>query len=330
MGQSPMFQKQELLESLARLQTDPHSRVRAWGDNFRFETRVSAERVALFEQTFADAPAARFSPRAINRPLDNLLLNAQIEYHTRHINGALREPHTFRAVNAAASFGSIEGNQWLIRVEWINEPLTETGTDFVLLKSAFDAGEERTLEQRDFINTFLEQWNALAKLKPRFAALETDIRDDLAATDWFDRIRTRLGLAHMTPRNGQSVFAALMAYRAEEVREHCANRAEIAYVFTSPTVLDQGPWEYFFPSPKEMTGGRTMPLEPQMDYSNLVTEILHPKMNYKLDHIKRLTRVDAGPPVNSLKNLRNSHLECLQLASNVEQFGMLMGDDVND
>jgi hypothetical protein len=325
------FQSAELTAPLDELNASPDARERAWGHNFLFETRLSAERLASFEQLSIDVQAAIAADPAAPDAIGRVLLGMQNEYYNININVALRIPHTFLAMNSPAAYDkNIESNQWLIRVEWIDNPLAATGTDFDKLKTAFDAGDRRDVDERAYIDSFLDEWNALAKRKPQFAALETETREDIEEADWFDRLRTRLGLAHMAPRNGKSVCVALMSYRVADVQKACAGFKDIVSAFTSPTVLDQGPWEYFFPSPKTMIGGRTMPLEPQLNYLRLVSEILHPKFNYEIQHIQKLLRVDTGPPVNSIKKLRNSHLECLHYSLGDEQFGFFMKDDVND
>ena len=122
------FQSAELTAPLDEVNASPDARERAWGHNFLFETRLSAERLASFEQLSIDVQAAIAADPSAPNAIGGVLLGMQNEYYNNNINVALRTPHTFLAMNAPAAYDkNIESNQWLIRVEWIDNPLVGPG-----------------------------------------------------------------------------------------------------------------------------------------------------------------------------------------------------------
>jgi hypothetical protein len=96
---------------------------------------------------------------------------------------------------------------------------------------------------------------------------------------------------------------ALMEYSVAEVRT-AATAFAVASAFTAPTVLDSGPWPYFFPAPPELCCGRTMALYEVQDDKELLAEILHFRMAYKREHLVRLDEIQTPPNAFDLRGLR--------------------------
>jgi hypothetical protein len=111
-----------------------------------------------------------------------------------------------------------------------------------------------------------------------------------------------------------------MEYSVAEVRAAAAFSG-VAAAFTAPTVLDSGPWAYFFPAPRELPCGRTMALYEIQDDNQLLAEILHFRINYKREHLVLLNEINISPSTYDLRDLRNHHLVALHIASGSDQYG---------
>jgi hypothetical protein len=155
--------------------------------------------------------------------------------------------------------------------------------------------------------------------RPSFAAWKDQVLDEIAAPDWPDQLRDRLGLAHYDPADGP-IPVALMQYTVRDVTIE-AGRLGLPHAFTAPTVLDTGPWPWFFPAPRELDYGRAMPLVPYGDDNALLAEMLHIRLTYRRDHIVKLGEIRRRTGAPDLKELRNHHLVALQLAADRYDFG---------
>jgi hypothetical protein len=111
-----------------------------------------------------------------------------------------------------------------------------------------------------------------------------------------------------------------MEYSVAEVKVAAASVAPKT-IFTAPTVLDSGPWPYFFPAPPELSCGRTMALYEVDDDNDLLAEILHFRMTYRQEHIARVDQIRTPPAAFDLRTLRNHHLLALHIAVGREDFG---------
>jgi len=95
----------------------------------------------------------------------------------------------------------------------------------------------------------------------------------------------------------------------------------VSAAFTAPTVLDSGPWPYFFPAPPELRCGRTMALYEVQDDKELLAEILHFRIAYKREYLVRLDEIRTPPNAYELRGLRNHHLLALHVASGRDDYG---------
>jgi hypothetical protein len=163
-------------------------------------------------------------------------------------------PHTFLATMSPADLGIIDEMQTIVRMESLARPLARHGLTFERLRDAHVNNETAV------IDGFLATWNAssVRDWRPAFAAFKDEVTDDLSRTDWATRLRDRLGPAHFDG-SGVSIPIALMEYSVAEVRK-TATDFGLACAFTAPTVLDSGPWPFFFPAPPELNCGRTLAL----------------------------------------------------------------------
>lgn len=278
-------------------------RERATADNMWFEERVSPPRLAAFEEQVNSPDAPDHLP------------DRQSWYWKRFVRYGEPTPDTFAADLEPARLGPgpLEPFQPIVRLEDLRTPLHDQGLALVDLESA------RRENQTAVLDRFLASWNDVRDARPAFAAWKDQVLDEVAAPDWPDRLRDRLGLAHYDPTAGP-IPVVLMQYTVQDVLDEAASLG-LPHAFTAPTVLDSAPWPYFFPAPKELPYGRAMPLAPTGDDNQLLAEMLHIRLTYTRDHILDFGEIRRRPGAFDLRNLRNHHLMALQLASDRYDFG---------
>ncbi len=307
----------------------PKSRLRAYGHNLHYETKVSAARQRKFEEELRHVTDRDLSDE--ERTARQSILAGQRRYNEFHVKTRLRDPDTFHSDNAPAAYHGMEDNVLLVRLEMIREALDASHVSFADLQRAMSPlPQHRNPDQLATIRTFVDGWNGWADLRPQFAARYEEVKADTEASDWAERLRTKLGLAHFSPRGSAPLRVALMIYRASDVVRTCARRAGIVHIFTRPTAIDQPPWQHFFPVPTNMEGGRCMPLVSSPARGKLFCEILHPKFDYRPDHLIKVGELTTPAPEEGLKALRNWHLARLRQVSGESDFGGMMEADVDD
>lgn len=276
---------------------------RAAGDNFWFEERVSPTRQQVFER---EASGALDSEGLRKRHAD---------YWGDFVRVDDEIPHTFLADLEPVDLGTIDETQKIVRIEGLTRPLDKRGLNFDDLREAIEKDETAV------VDGFLKTWNnsSVRDWRPLFAAFKDEVLEELAEEDWPCRMRDRLGLAHYDCADGP-IPVALMEYSVGEIME-AANAAGVSCAFTVPTVLDSGPWPYFFPAPPELSCGRAMSLFEVADDEALLAEMLHFRLTYRRDHIARLGEIRTPPPGIGLAALRNHHLTALQMASGRYDYG---------
>ncbi len=273
---------------------------RAMADNMWFEERVSAARLAHFEAIVrAPSPLAPLSER-------------QEAYWKEYVKSD--QPDTFQTALAPARLvpGLLDTTQRIVRLETIRPTvLAGVGMTFDDLRNAHATGNAPVLD------VFLNQWNRDRDGRPAFAAWKDEIRGHLLFADWADQMRDRFGLAHYNP-SPDPIPVILMEYTVADVLL-AADRLGFDHAIVSPTVLDGGPWPWFFPSPPGLAYGRTMPLPPSAH--GLMTEILHVKMTYHRDHIAKFGAISRAVAPIEMRVLRNQHLAALRSAAMRPDFG---------
>jgi hypothetical protein len=297
------FADAKLQNAIASWRNPKDVKERSAADNIWFEQRVSPARQRAFEN------------EAIGAADPTSLRKAHADYWSEFVRVDEGDiPHTFEAALAPAELGAIDEMQKIIRIEGIARPLAKHGLTFERLRAAM-INNETTV-----IDGFLATWNTsgIRDGRPSFATFKDEVRDDLAKADWPSRLRDRLGLAHYDCANG-SIPIALMEYSVAEV-SNAANLAGLS-AFTAPTVLDSGPWPFFFPAPSELSCGRTMPLYEVQDDKDLLAEILHFRIAYKHEHLVRIDEIRTPPSAYELRGLRNHHLLALNVASGRDDYG---------
>ncbi len=217
------------------------------------------------------------------------------------------DPHTFLKNLRPASVGLIDDAQLLVRVEQLTWPLGLNDLTFEALSIA------RTESDQPLLESFVDVWNDNRDRRPAFATFKHEIAEDLEAGNWAERLRDRLGLAHIGAEP-----IALMEY---PVRQVLAERRDGTDPITVPSVLDSRPWEHFFPAPRDLVYGRAMALSPCEGDEMLVAEVLHSRVTYKPEHITRVAALTTLAPVHDVTKRRELHTLAVQIASGREDFG---------
>jgi hypothetical protein len=279
---------------------DPDVRERACVDNIWFEERVGANRLAAYEAELAAATTSRALRDGHSRYWKTFVVTDDV-------------PHSFMDDMEPADLGSatLDEYQRIVRVESLDRPLKSWGGDFEALQNA--------LVNRDtaLLQGFLDVWNEARDHRPAFAAWRDEVVAETEADDWADRLRNRMGLAHFRAAM-EPLPVALMEYTVRDVK---AEAAVVSAMFTSPTVLDTEPWPQFFPAPRDIPYGRAMALAPIGDENQLLAEMLHTRLTYKPHHIRKLGLIAAPYREHDLRELRNTHLLALRIASGRDDFG---------
>lgn len=224
-------------------------------------------------------------------------------------------PETFLRGLRPAGSDSPDEMQPLVRIEDLSWPLASYGLEFEELDRAFSDGSP---DSTSLVEDFLRHWNSIRDNRPTFAAFRDSVLADADSDDWQHLLRDRLGLAHFQPNSGEPIPVAQMVY---SVRDVASAAPTDAAPFTTPTVLDSKPWEYFFPAPEGVPYGRAMALRTDGDEEDLQAEVLHTRIDYRREHLERLGRIERRWNLVEIKELRNYHLLRIQLASGRHDFG---------
>jgi hypothetical protein len=296
----------------------------AYGQNYRFEERVSAARQTSYEQALGLA-----------RPE----LPAWQDCHKRYLFRSVyvdpgEIPETFSPLNTDALQSAPAPSQWMVRIENLGEVLHDRGPLFTMAKvqeqiEIWRRNDDHAaaIQARLFLEGLREIWNTEVRKdqRPMFASFFDELEEEVTADDWPHRLRDRLGLSHYdVPPSGSPIAVAVMRYRVAEVLAGMGAE-ERDRAFAVPTVLDGELNTHFFPSPREIGYGRTLDLRPDEECERLVAEVLHRRIEYTPDHIYRvgwmttpIPPYDHGP---AFARLRNGHLFCLRYESGRDDFG---------
>ena len=304
---------------LCSLWNSDDAQFKAYAENYRFEERVSSQRQQDYENTLSDV--TDFA--AWDRWHRN-------DYLWKAIHRLV--PETFTAINAAAAHaGDIAPYQDLLRVEGLEHalgemkcPVDELAT--VLAVARGDAKPDRytKAEALDKLLDLCDQLNDNPfSVRPRFAGFLQDVEDSLDLPDWPNQVRDRFGLGHYAAA-GSPIPIVLMRYPVKDVLDSLATLADVAHPVCMPTVLDTQFSQCFVPAPRELPYGRTLDLANDADCMRKIAEILHPRLEYRPEHVFKIGVITTGLDTLDklgLAALRANHFTCLQLDSERYDFG---------
>jgi hypothetical protein len=313
------------------------SQVPAERANLCLEVRVSADRQTRYEGRVVDADS----------------WNGWRASHFRYIREDVRRRHPLSTAfdpGEPSLRPGVEPNQWLIRIERIDNLLKSYTADSGKpvdaaeinrwIKSAQAPGAVKGAKATSL--TDLGQLlgggkppspevEALAELtgffnqeradgRPSFVAFDAEFPGLSSQTDWATDICERCGLAHLFA--GCPVTLALFRYRVQEVLDSQPAAYRGATVFAVPTVLDQPFYNVFLPAPGPLDWGQAVGLSPQDDCGHLAAELIHAPMDYTVGHwvrvgmLSRPARADA-----EIDGLRARHLDCLRSRPELADYG---------
>jgi hypothetical protein len=275
---------------------------RAYGDNFRFEERVSAARQTTYETALMAKGGDLYRGHTA-------YLNAHVKLADRAGLAACFQPANAGAVLPALpdqGFVRIENIGWFAEQWHKTEAGLPQAIDLLERRFALGPGEQAQL------NKFILFWNLNRGAWPMFAASLDEVRDAADAADWAIRLRAQLGLGHLAALPGKPLALVQLRYAAADVRRHA--QAGQHAMFAAPTVLDGDMNPYFYPAPRPPPGlggscGRTVHLD---NTAPLVAELLTSRIDYRLEHIHAVTLLSEPLPASAeparLAALRNGHL----------------------
>jgi hypothetical protein len=296
--------------------------LRAKAQNFELEQRIEGERLVGYEALFpAVSNWTNWESRHVKAYLENHI------HPGKKLEGV---SDCFLPINQPAQLGKLEGNQWLLRLEtldtWIFTDNPSGIDSFDKLKAkwgrikgagkAHGVDKDALRKEQQKIDDFFAEWAALADCRPVYAGLKSELQSLIEKDDWAHAYRNALGLGHISPKNNETIYVALMCYKVEDVQTQ-ALRMRVQGPFSYPTVLDAQFNPYFTPSPLGKPYGAALDLQDlPLEQRRLFSEVLHLPIPYQFKHILKLGEIKQ--PVSGLESnlsaLRASHIERMAAA----------------
>ncbi|MBF0293976.1 MAG: hypothetical protein HQL96_02215 [Magnetococcales bacterium] len=288
--------------------------------NYLIEERVQPARQSRYETDYAGSVTG---------------MDAWLEAHSDYLTDRIYQPcpETFTAINGDAVHSpQLDTSLHLLRIERLDPALAELGLPLDHIAHAVEVFHNRAQPRdphvtRDDIQATLKKLAQILNKnpfsqRPRFAALESGLADEMEANDWANRLRNRLGLAHHDPGvAGPPIPVALMRYPVQSVIGYAKTVPEVKHPLTVPTVLDHAFCEVFCPAPKEALYGRTMDLEGIATGRGFIGELLHPRIEYAPGHIYKVGAITDARPRYDSKELRELHILLLREETERHDFG---------
>ena len=284
----------------------------AVADNCRFDERASEERWQAFEAMLPDLPG-----------------DEKIEWrdwagaYQRHLDETFTVPRpsvpdAFLPANQRAWLDGLAENQWLVRIEGIDQPLRSSALELDELVHLLERADD---DAKHTVRSFIETWNQARDARPAFAAFADEVQVELDDDDWPHALRDRLGLGHYGAPGDTPQPVALMRYPLADVYA-AQERRQIANAVALPTVLDGGMHKLFFPVPREHPYGATVHLVPQLA-DTLTAEVLHCRIDYERQHISRVGEITRPAQLDhqQLREARDLHLYALREVCDRDDFG---------
>lgn len=286
--------------------------VAAVADNCRFDERASEERWQAFEAMLPTLPGDqriewRDWASAYQRHLDETFVMQRPSV-----------PDAFLPANRTAWLDDLAENQWLVRIEGLDQPLRSSALELDELARLLEREDD---DAAHTVGSFIETWNEARDARPAFAAFADEVLAELDDDDWPHALRDRLGLGHYGAPGDTPQPVALMRYPLADVYA-AQERQQIANAVSLPTVLDGGMHTFFFPVPREHPYGATVHLVPQLA-GTLTAEVLHCRIDYERQHISRVGEITRPAQLGDqqLREARDLHLYALREACGRDDFG---------
>ena len=304
-----MFSREPFRDHVARLRASADVADQARGENFRIEENVSAARLEHFE--------------AETGHTDDLTVAAQ-DYFALHVQGLESDwlPTTFDpSLNEDALLAAgIDPNEKIVRVELIDGLVRDSARPEENKQAFEDVVAACKTRDGLVLNAFAEQFMIRYRgARPAFAAFRSEVEDDLRHEDWAERLCVRFGLLHHFGPEPKRF--ALMEYAAKEVLQQATKRPDpIDRPFALATVLECQNSPALHPVPRRSECGFAVDLGADPGSRALVREILHVRIAYRGDHVKRIRecRVNGATDIVAA---RAAHLARVRTRTSRDDFG---------
>ena len=223
-------------------------------------------------------------------------------------------PETFRLVAPGSPFAYSDKSLHLVRTEELSFVARLSGVPPDRLKDLARDVTQRGTAAVGFadLDSALRTWAKQIDLRPTFAAFWEDLSDLFGATpaadpgDWANRLRDRLGLAHLDPGGrGEPIDVLVFRYEIGSLARILGLGADVRALVT-PTVLDGTFSDAFCPAPLGARTGHTLDLSGACERPR--REVLHPTLAFGARHLWRIGTVNAPVDLASLGTLRGLHL----------------------
>lgn len=227
-------------------------------------------------------------------------------------------PETFRLVAPGSPFASSDQALHLVRTEELSFVARLSGVPPNRLKDLARDVAQRGTAASGFaaLDSALRTWAKQIDLRPSFAAFWEDLSDLFGAApgadpdDWANRLRDRLGLAHLDPgARGEPIDVLIFRYEIGSLARILSLGADVRALVT-PTVLDGTFSDAFCPAPLGAMTGHTLDLSGACEGPR--REVLHPTLAFGARHLWRIGTVNAPTDLASLGTLRGLHLVWLR------------------
>ncbi len=127
---------------------------------------------------------------------------------------------------------------------------------------------------------------------------------------WADRLRDRVGLAHLDPgARGAPIDVLILRYRVGDLAR-IQELSATGRALVPPTVLDGHFSDAFCPAPTGETTGHTVDLGGDCDAPR--REVLHPALAFGARHLWRVGTIQTAFDRGNLETLRGLHLVWLR------------------
>ena len=218
-------------------------------------------------------------------------------------------PETFRDGHTASTFSAIDAKLDLLRVERFDFVAQYSGLSRKRFAELVDGqlANKLTADERKALDDALLTWKLQTDRRPVFAAFWEDMEtlfDADSTPDWADRLRDRMGLAHLDPR-AKAIEIVVFRYQVSRLPRITGSNTR---PITPPTVLDGTHSEAFCPAPKGSLTGHTLDLNADSDLADR-KEVLHPAIVLRSEDIFRRGSIQRPVERALLPLARHSHLE---------------------
>lgn len=247
-------------------------------------------------------------------------------------------PETFCADTALLAFKGIDLKTFFIRLvpvtdiaRFYGDVTREMEEHIYSLGQKVAADPDADTPERQELSLILDEAYNRCDHRPVFAAFYDDFVNDLRDPSdpaWPNRVRDRLGLYRVSQlsnrRPPHRVF--LFRYPVEDiprlknpVEDITRRRVSLDQrLLAVPCVLDQGLYEAFCPSPRELDKGRLLNLQTD-SFEGPAREVLHLFMPMRAERLFRVGLVTAPVPEN-LAPSRRDHLIWVRMEAEREDY----------